>query len=102
MVSAHCIQAPFVMLYSFHEAYILEIKILHYHSKKMCHHLICVNLVLECVSTSSFSILVNGGQMETFKPSSGIGQGDLLSLYLFILYMEYLSLKILELCENNN
>jgi hypothetical protein len=27
-----------------------------------------VNLVLECVSTSSFSILVNGGQMETFKP----------------------------------
>ncbi len=61
-----------------------------------------VNLVLECVSTSSFSILVNGGQMETFKPSKGIRQRDHLSPYLFILCMEYLSLKILEACDNNS
>jgi ribonuclease HI len=61
-----------------------------------------VNLVLECVSTSSFSILVNGGQMETFKPSRRIRQGDPLSPYLFILCMEYLSLKILEACENDS
>uniref|UniRef100_A0A2N9GVI8 Reverse transcriptase domain-containing protein n=1 Tax=Fagus sylvatica TaxID=28930 RepID=A0A2N9GVI8_FAGSY len=61
-----------------------------------------VNLVLKCVSTSSFSILVNGGQMENFKPSRGIRQGDPLSPYLFILCMEYLSLKILEECDNNS
>ena len=61
-----------------------------------------VNLLLECVSTSSFSILVNGGQMETFKPFRGIRQGDPLSPYLFILCMEYFSLKILEACDNNS
>uniref|UniRef100_A0A2N9G3W3 CCHC-type domain-containing protein n=1 Tax=Fagus sylvatica TaxID=28930 RepID=A0A2N9G3W3_FAGSY len=61
-----------------------------------------VDLVLECVSTSSFSILVNGGQLDNFKPSRGIRQGNPLSPYLFILCMEYLSLKILEACDNNS
>uniref|UniRef100_A0A2N9F8F6 RNase H type-1 domain-containing protein n=1 Tax=Fagus sylvatica TaxID=28930 RepID=A0A2N9F8F6_FAGSY len=31
-----------------------------------------VNLILDCVSSSSISIIFNGGQMEVFKPSRGI------------------------------
>jgi hypothetical protein len=31
-----------------------------------------VNLILECISSSSSTILFNGGQMEEFQPSRGI------------------------------
>jgi ribonuclease HI len=61
-----------------------------------------VNLILDCVSSSSISILFNGGQMEVFKPSRGIRQGDPLSPYIFILCLEYLSLKIFEACSNTS
>jgi hypothetical protein len=61
-----------------------------------------VSLILECVSSTSYTILFNGGQMEEFWPSRGIRQGDPLSPYLFILCMEYLSLKIFEACNDKS
>ena len=58
-----------------------------------------IKLILSCVSSSSISILLNGGQLEPFQPSSGIRQEDPLSPYLFIMCMEVLGFLILRRCE---
>lgn len=53
-----------------------------------------VRWVMALVTTSSFSILVNGSPSELFLPSRGLRQGDLLSPFLFILMMEGLGRSI--------
>ena len=55
-------------------------------------------LIMSCVTTSSTSILLNGGALERFEPSRSIRQGDPLSPYLFILCMEYLGHLIEQKC----
>ena len=44
-----------------------------------------INLIYQCISTSKFSVLINGTPKGFFETSRGIRQGDPLSLFLYII-----------------
>jgi hypothetical protein len=50
-----------------------------------------IKLVMNCVKTVNYAIIVNGTPVGRIIPSRGIKQGDPLSPYLFILCVEALS-----------
>ena len=50
-----------------------------------------VNWIMPCVRSAKYSININGSLEGYFLGGKGIRQGDLMSLYLFILAMEYLN-----------
>ncbi|XP_015963934.1 uncharacterized protein LOC107487752 [Arachis duranensis] len=56
--------------------------------------------VMECVSTCSMSVLINGSPSKPFKMERGLRQGDPLSPFLFVLVVDVLHMMIEEAIRN--
>ena len=55
-----------------------------------------VSMIMECVHTVSYSILINGEPRGFFHPTRGLRQGDPISPYLFLLCAEGLNALLMK------
>ncbi|KAH0651594.1 hypothetical protein KY285_031723 [Solanum tuberosum] len=60
-----------------------------------------ITWIMRCVKTDSYSIVINGCPSRPFQEKKEVRQGDLLSPYLFVLAMEYLTRLLKSLRANN-
>ncbi|KAL0294577.1 UNVERIFIED_CONTAM: Retrovirus-related Pol polyprotein from type-1 retrotransposable element R2 [Sesamum radiatum] len=58
-----------------------------------------IRWIVECVTTPSFSVCLNGAPHGFFKGARGLLQGDPMSPYLFVLVMEVLTLLLQQRIE---
>ncbi|KAL5563568.1 hypothetical protein UlMin_033315 [Ulmus minor] len=59
-----------------------------------------IQWVMSCVTSVSMTLMLNGAPFRSFHPKQGIRQGDPISTYLFILWMETLSRLLNEKVSN--
>ena len=57
---------------------------------------VLIELIMNCLSASSLSLLWNGSCLHNFSLTRGLRQGDPISLHLFVLCIEKLALYIAE------
>ncbi|GKF53843.1 putative reverse transcriptase domain, reverse transcriptase zinc-binding domain protein, partial [Tanacetum coccineum] len=53
-----------------------------------------IGWIMKCVTSTSFSVSINGSLQGYFKGKHGLRQGDLMSPYIFTLVMEVLTLML--------
>lgn len=68
--------------------------------KKLGFANLWVDLIMQCVSSMSYSMIINGEACGNIIPSRGIRQGDPLSPYLFLICAEGLSAFIHDATRN--
>lgn len=61
-----------------------------------------VNIIMMCVSSVNYHVVVNDRQVGPIKPGRGLRQGDILLLYLFILCAEGFSALIQNAVSNGH
>lgn len=61
-----------------------------------------VDWIMKCISNVSYSIIINRKPSSPFPGKKGLGQGDSLSLFLFVIAIEYLNKQLKTLRHNPN
>ena len=81
---------------------ILEWDFIHTCLKVFNFHNIWIKWIMECITSVSYSLLINNELTGFIKPSRGIRQGDPLSPYIFIMCMELLANNLIRESSEKN